>query len=169
MIQRVQSIFMLTALISMATMLFFPVWEQSYTNTKKGNNQREYAIMDTFTLRYEWINIKNGERKLLRTKDVLPISIGALLSSIIMLISVFQYKNRMRQIKLNTLFSLIVGCIIVGIVFYTTKGNLFFDTQLQGNYLIGFYLPVLALLNNFLANRYIHKDEKLVQSANRIR
>jgi hypothetical protein len=41
--------------------------------------------------------------------------------------------------------------------------------ELQGNYLMGFYLPVVALLFNLLSNRFIRKDEMLVKSADRIR
>lgn len=167
MLQRVQTIFMTIAALAMILMLFFPIWEKSDQNYEA--EKREYAIMDAFQLRYEQHIPETGEVQLLGTQDTFLLSIGSILAALVMLFSVTRYKNRMTQVKLNALFSLITAGTLVGTYLYISKANGLFDPQVQGTFLIGFYLPIVAMLNNFLANRFIRKDEQLVRSADRIR
>ena len=167
MLQRVQTIFMTIAAIAMILMLFFPVWEKSDRQFEA--EKREYAIMNTFELRYEQHTISSGEIELLGTRPTFLLSIGAVLSALVMLFSITRYKNRMTQVKLNALFSLITAGTLVGMYLYISKANALFDPTVQGTFLIGFYLPIVAMLNNFLANRFIRKDEQLVKSMDRLR
>jgi glucan phosphoethanolaminetransferase (alkaline phosphatase superfamily) len=167
MLQRIQSVFMFFAALSMIAMLFFPLWEKS--DTKIDAVEREYAIMDAFTLRYEQHNTETGEIQLLGTQNTMLISIAAVLAAAVMFFSISRFKNRLTQVKLNALFSLLVAGVLGGTYFYITKANALFDETIPGTILIGFYLPIVAMFNNFLANRFIRKDEKLVRSADRIR
>ena len=158
---------MTIAAIAMILLLFFPVWEKSDQNFEA--ETREYAIMDSFQLRYEQHIMESGEVQLLGTQSTFLLSVGAVAAALVMLFSITRYKNRMTQVKLNALFSLITAATLVGSYLYINKANQLFDPQMQGTFLIGFYLPIVAMLNNFLANRFIRKDEKLVRSADRIR
>lgn len=167
MLQRVQTIFMTLAAISMTLVLFFPIWEKSDHDLEA--EKREYAIMDAFQLRYEQHNIETGEIESLGSQHTILISIGSLLSAVVMFFSISRYKNRMTQVKLNALFSLLAAGTFVGIYFYIGKANALFDPEIYGTFLAGFYLPIVAMLNNFIANRFIRKDEALVRSADRIR
>ena len=167
MLQRAQTIFMTIAAVAMILILFFPIWEKS--DNQYEETTREYAIMDSFQLRYEQHNSETGEVRSLGTRDTFWISVGSLIGALVMLFSVTRYKNRMTQVKLNTLFSLITAGTLSGMYLYISKANGLFDPQVQGTFLIGFYLPIVAMLNNFLANRFIRKDEQLVRSADRIR
>ena len=167
MLQRIQTIFMTLAAIAMILVLFFPIWEKS--DQRYDEERREYAIMNAFELRYEQRTSDNSVSELLGTQSTLPISIGAGLSALVMLISITRYKNRMTQVKLNALFSLLSAATFVGIYFYISKANALFDPTVFGTFLIGFYLPIVAMFNNFIANRFIRKDEKLVRSMDRIR
>ena len=167
MLQRVQTIFMSIAAIAMMSMLFFPLWEKS--DSKFEAEKREYAIMNSFTLRYEQHDTKSGEIDLLGSQSTILLSFGAGLGALVMLFSISRYKNRMPQVKLNALFSLITAGTLMGSYYFISKANALFDPQVQGTFLIGFYLPIAAMLNNFLANRFIRKDEQLVRSADRIR
>lgn len=166
MLQRVQTIFMTIAAIAMVLMLFFPIWEKSDQQFEA--EKREYAIMDAFYLKYKQID-SDANEVMLGTQITFPIAGGAILAALVMLFSVTRYKNRMTQVKLNALFSLITAGVLVGTYVYISKANQLFDPQVQGTFLIGFYLPIVAMLNNFLANRFIRKDEQLVRSADRIR
>ena len=167
MLQRIQTIFMTFAAVAMLLLLFFPIWEKSDQNYEA--EKREYAIMNAFELRYEQRTSDNEISETLGTQSTLPISIGAGLSALVMLISITRYKNRMTQVKLNALFSLLTAATFVGIYLYISKANALFDPQVFGTFLIGFYLPIAAMFNNFIANRFIRKDEKLVKSMDRIR
>lgn len=169
MLQRVQTIFMTIAAIAMILFLFFPIWGKSQDNPEVEQDEYEYALMDAFELRYELRSDTSDEVKLLGKQNTFLLSIGAIAAALVMFFSITRYKNRMTQVKLNALFSLLTAATLVGSYVYTSKANQLFDPNLVGNYLIGFYLPIVAMLNNFLANRFIRKDEKLVRSADRIR
>jgi len=167
MLQRIQTIFMTIAAISMLLVLFFPIWEKSDQNFNA--EKREYAVMDAFELRHEQRSTTSGEIKLLGTQSTILISIGAVVSALVMFWSVLRYRSRMTQVKLNALFSLLSAGTFVGIYLYINKAGALFAPTIFGQFLVGFYLPVIALFNNFLANRFIRKDEKLARSMDRIR
>ncbi|MEP5613227.1 MAG: DUF4293 domain-containing protein [Cyclobacteriaceae bacterium] len=162
MIQRVQSIFMFLAAIAMIAMVFFPLWQKADLETS------QLVTMNAFEIRFEQQNA-DGDMTLLGTQNVMLLSIGAFLAAGVMLFSIFKYKNRMTQVKLNALFSLLTAVTLVGVFYYSLKGNALIVPEQQGTFLMGFYLPVVAMFNNFLANRFIRKDEALVRSADRIR
>ncbi|MEQ9402024.1 MAG: DUF4293 domain-containing protein [Cyclobacteriaceae bacterium] len=162
MIQRAQSIFMFIAAAAMVAMTFFPLWEKADIETSR------LVTLNAFEVRFEQQNA-GEEMELLGTQNVMLISIGAFLAAAVMLFSIFKYKNRMTQVKLNALFSLLSAATIVGIVLYSLKANELMAPERQGAFLLGFYLPIVAMFNNFLANRFIRKDEALVRSADRIR
>ncbi len=166
MLQRVQTIFMTIAAVAMILMLFFPIWEKS--DQQFDADQREYAIMDAFQLEYKQID-KEANEVMLGTQTTFILSVGAIAAALVMMFSITRYKNRMTQVKLNALFSLLTAATLVGTYLYTSKANALFDPTVPGTFLIGFYLPIAAMLNNFLANRFIRKDEQLVKSADRIR
>lgn len=153
---------MFIAVISMIAMTFFPLWQKADVESSR------LVTMNAFQIRFEQQN-QNGELELLGTQNVMLISIGAFLAAGVMLFSIFKYKNRMTQVKLNALFSLVSAITIVGAVYYSLKGNALIVPEQQGAFLMGFYLPVVAMFSNFLANRFIRKDEALVRSADRIR
>lgn len=146
----------------MISMTFFPLWQKADLETSR------LVTMNAFEIRFEQ-QTASGTMELLGVQNVMLISIGAFLAAGIMLFSLFKYKNRMAQVKLNALFSLISALTIVGVVYFSLKGNALILPEQQGTFLMGFYLPIVAMFNNFLANRFIRKDEALVRSADRIR
>jgi hypothetical protein len=163
MIQRIQSIFLFVSAVAMIMMLFFPIWQ------KLDFQASEIATLDAFYLKYERFEKDSGNRELMSEKTTFYISIGAVLSALISLFAIFQYKNRLRQIQLGALNSLIMAATLFTGLYFTMKAEQLLSTQVQGNYLVGFYLPIAALICNLLANRFIRRDEKLVRSADRIR
>ena len=167
MLQRIQTIFMIIAAISMTLVLFFPIWEKSDQDFDA--KKREYTIMNSFDLRHEQHDTTTAEIAILGRRSTIPISVGTVVSALVMFWSISRYKNRKTQVKLNALFSLLSAGTFVGIYVYINKANALFDPAEPGQFLIGFYLPVIAMFSNFLANRFIRKDEKLVRSMDRLR
>ena len=92
------------------------------------------------------------------------------LSTIITLITIFSFKNRMRQMMLGLVNSLLLAGAM-GYAFWIIfkEASPMFEPEAQGQYGYGFYAMVVALLANMIANRLIRKDEMLVQSSNRMR
>ena len=151
MIQRIQSIYLLITAILMAVTVCSPLaWLQ-------GENGmyvfRCLGIYDEpFTPIY-W------------TWGVISI---AVLSAILAFINIFLFKKRKVQITICNIISLLIVILYIttGTYIYTAKEVLGAEFE-RIDY--GVILPTIALVLNILAIMRIKKDEKLVQSLNRIR
>ncbi|MDR0962884.1 MAG: DUF4293 domain-containing protein [Mediterranea sp.] len=91
-----------------------------------------------------------------------------LLSGIILLATIFLFKNRMLQIRM-TVFSMIllVGYYIVfGVFLY-----MLLREDAVGRYQIGWSLclPAISIILSYLAFRAIYRDEVMVRAADRLR
>lgn len=164
MIQRIQSVLLFLAAIALMVALFFPIWSEVSAE------KLERAELNVYELRYEKINEDGSRGELYNSKSSVYISFFFFAGAAIALFSIFQYKNRLRQIQLGALNSLVIGGSVIFTWFvYINKAELLIDPTRQGEFGIGFYLPLVALLLNSFANRFIRKDEKLVRSADRLR
>ncbi len=163
MIQRIQTVFLFFVALSMLGILFFPLWQ------KMDLSSSEIATMDAFFVRFEKFGDGNENSVVISKMDVWYMIIPAILSAVVAIISIFTYKNRLRQIQFGALNSLLIATTMGLALFFIQKAERLLALDLQGNYLFGFYLPVSALLFNLLANRFIRRDESLVRSADRIR
>lgn len=97
------------------------------------------------------------------------ISATALASALLAGFCIFQYRNRLRQMQLSALNSLLIAGCAIGIIL--TQGMLHkrLDPEVEGVSGIGYFLPWVALVLNMVSNRLIRRDEKLVRSMDRIR
>lgn len=161
MIQRIQSLFLLTITILMTCFLFLPVWE------KHNPHNAEYVGLTAFEFVYKEKGaiISPLDKKI----SVFYLASLAVLSGFIALFSVFKYKNRLTQIKLGMVNSLLMAGILGVCVYFINKGEGLFDIQNRGEFKMGFYVVGAAILLNILANRFIKRDESLVRAADRIR
>lgn len=144
----------------MLLMLFFPIWV-------KGDPEGEMVILNAFNLSFE--DHSGLIKEVISTKSVIYISIVALISAGISLFSIFQYKNRLTQMKLGLLNSVVVILVVAGAFYAMTKGKAMVSPTDPENFKLGFMLPVIALLFNSMANRFIKRDEKLVRDSDRMR
>jgi hypothetical protein len=96
------------------------------------------------------------------------VTIGASMGLGIMTIS--QFKNRKKQLNFGKINYLL---IIVSLIFISIDTRGVADKigilEAEISYGIGMFLPVAALAFQFLANRSIKADEKLVKSMDRLR
>lgn len=156
MLQRIQSLFLALTIIGLAIFLFTNSWIKSGTDGE--------VLVNAFQI----LEVKGG---LAAAKK--PIYYIALMAAIAIgstLFTIFQYKNRVRQMLFVAFNSLVIGAALAATAYHVkfdamTMGNL---TE-EGRFGIGMYAGFIALASNWLANRFIRKDEKLVQSADRMR
>jgi hypothetical protein len=149
----------------MILLLFFPIWEKFDPQTI------QRVSLDAFSMEHTEAQPVNGEQTMVSVQSVSTWYIAALaiLAAIIAVYEIFKYDNRLTQMKLGALNSLIMaGSLVLSIVF-VFQGVEFFATDIQGQYQFGLMLPTIALFFNLLANRFIRRDENLVRSADRIR
>ena len=147
----------------MLAILFRPVW------TKTDVEKNETLTLTAIELIHEKTDIETGEVQTVN-KDMIPyMAILAVLSAAVAFYSIFRYDNRLFQMKLGALNSLLMGGSLGVAVYFALQAENIIVPLLRGDYVDGFYLGVAALLLNSIANRFIRRDEKLVRSADRIR
>ncbi|WP_294262689.1 DUF4293 family protein [uncultured Chryseobacterium sp.] len=99
--------------------------------------------------------------------DSIPVvNIGCVALVLIGLLSVFSFKNRKRQILLNTI-SIIINALLIGVLTYwllNLSGGISFPEK--G---IEPIFSLIAMICLFIANIYIKRDERLVKSVDRLR
>ncbi|MFZ4930688.1 DUF4293 domain-containing protein [Chryseobacterium sp. Mn2064] len=94
------------------------------------------------------------------------INIGSIVLVIVGALSIFSFKNRKRQILLNTI-SIIINALLIGVLAYwllNLSGGI--DFPEKG---IEPVFPLVAVICLLIANVYIRKDERLVKSVDRLR
>ncbi|HEX7015524.1 MAG TPA: DUF4293 domain-containing protein [Cyclobacteriaceae bacterium] len=147
--QRIQTVFLAAAIIVLLVSLVQPIWSIR-TDVNETVLTPFYLLRDTS---YQYF----------------PFTLTAILSIASITLaatSIMRYRNRILQIKLGALNSL----VLVGVV----GSSVYFATQLisefhGGGYGLGMYLPLIAVLCNLAANFFIRKDERLVRSSERLR
>ena len=99
--------------------------------------------------------------------DAIPVlNIGCIVLVITGALSIFSFKNRKRQILLNTI-SIIINALLIGVLAYwllNLSGGIHFPEK--G---IEPIFPFIAVICLLIANIYIRKDERLVKSVDRLR
>lgn len=153
--QRVQTVFLVIAILSLIAALIFPIWIHE-------------AIGQTHVLTAFYYSITGQSSEMIST-DYMPYCLTAILaiaSITLSIIEIRKYRDRVLQMKLGALNSLfLAGTILTGFIF---SNQLTKEFQ-GGQFGLGLWLPGIAVVCNLLANRFIRRDEKLVRDSNRLR
>ncbi|HET7732981.1 MAG TPA: DUF4293 domain-containing protein [Paludibacter sp.] len=155
MLQRIQTIYLLIIAILSGMTLFLPVAD--LINTK--DNLIYLIDIKGVTLIQQTGNVLVSTTWLL--------SAFAAVFGIIALITLFSYKNRVKQIRLSVINMLFMLGYYVLLVIYIWSAS----KQLNAEWHLHFatVLPLISLIFNYLAIGAIGKDEKLVKSLDRLR
>jgi len=152
--QRIQTVFLVIAIISLVAAIFLPIW------TNKDASGKTHVL---YALHYT--AIENG----IRITSYMPYSLTAIFavaSVTIAFIEIGKFKNRMLQMKLGALNSLFLVATIGSGLYFASQ---MMKTYQGGQYGLGMWLPGVAVLCNLLSNRFIRRDEKLVRDSERLR
>ena len=168
MIQRIQSIFLLLVTISLFSTYFFPLSEKIvYTNENNITAIQEKETLYIYELVYEQYISENDPSAILYTRPYILVLI--FIAGGLSFYSIFQYNNRINQIKIGAINSIIMSVTIAIILYELFYKEVMIKNTFDINILISFYLIFTALIFNSIANRFIKKDELLVNESNRIR
>jgi peptidoglycan/LPS O-acetylase OafA/YrhL len=97
--------------------------------------------------------------------DIIPIA--NYFSILLGVIAIFLYKNRKLQIRCCHVLVTLNIILFASLLLFS---NQLYDHDFEkGKLQWPAYLPVIAIIDAFIAGRYIKKDEELVRSADRIR
>ncbi|MCK5029673.1 MAG: DUF4293 domain-containing protein [Bacteroidales bacterium] len=152
MIQRIQSIYLLVATILLGSVFAYPFAELLSSDGQ------------CFIFSFNGLSIDNEEGMYLLT---IPPIILLVIATLISFISIFLYKKRVIQMRMNSLnIFLMIGYL--GLNYYYIQN---FSKQLDGvvSYEITSIFPFVAAVLTYLAIRAIGKDEALIRSMDRIR
>ena len=155
MIQRIQSLYLVAVVALMATALLTPL-----AYFAAGSN-----IYELFA--FELVNQANDAA----SQSTIYMGIVVALATIIPLITIFLYKNRMLQIRLCAVeLVLLLGAQIFMALYYYLGNRMFEQLEFHTQGIrIAIIFPLVAIILDYLALRAIFKDEMLVRSLDRIR
>jgi len=152
--QRIQTVFLAVAIISLVVSIFLPIWGFQAAD---GSVHELYALHYTVT--------QNG----VATTSYMPYCLTAMLAlaaATLAVIEIRRFDNRLLQMKLGALNSFFMaGTIAAAVIF----ANNMVKTHGGGAYGLGLWIPGVAVVCNLLANQFIRRDEKLVRDSDRLR
>lgn len=168
MIQRIQSVFLFLIVLCMAGVLLLPLW----TKVAPATGERLTLTALGITSERGQTVAANGAIAATQHAPVATWALAglALAAGAVALYELFQYRNRLRQMKLGLFNSLLLAGTLGAVVYYIQYvAEPLADPTHPGTKLAGFWLPFVALMCNVMANRFIKRDEDLVRSADRLR
>lgn len=155
MLQRIQTIYLLLASLTLFALFIFPLVHDVIVNG--------HPESVTVTGVYE---IANGTQSHIQT--FLALEVCTVIVGLLPLVIIFRYKNRAQQIALC--YSTML--VIIGFSFWVSQmvKSAIHDSDLtMSNYGIGIILLSISIVFVLLAQKAIQRDEKLVKSADRLR
>lgn len=155
MIQRIQTVYLLTIVVLSSITLFSPVADLL--------NKADLSI---YIIDYQGIFQVNPTGNIFQS-NVWGLTAIAVMMPIISLITIFLYKRRVTQIRLS-IFNMVVMVAYYGLlVVYLWFAGQNLHTEWSLRLVTAF--PLVNIVLNSLAIRTIAKDEALVKSLNRLR
>jgi hypothetical protein len=154
MLQRIQTFYLLIALILMLVLMFLPY----------GKLLLESGELIDFTVLGAKIPVKEGG---IESFSTLPLAILVGLIGFLLFLSILFFKKRIIQIRL-CVFNIILMIGSIGVMYYFMNhaANTY---SVDANYNVLMVFPLVSAILTFLAIRAIGKDEALVRSIDRIR
>ncbi|MBV19809.1 MAG: hypothetical protein CL870_01760 [Cytophagia bacterium] len=160
MIQRIQTIFLFLFIVTISSTFFFPVWQKI--------EMKDSETVDIIVTGYiSSALLESGNNG--TVYDYFYISGILILCCILAVFSIFSYNNRLNQIKIGTIISMLTTLVVFFFLYQVFYNELYENINDKISFLISFYLIFLAIFFNFLSNRFIRKDELLVRESERIR
>lgn len=151
--QRIQTLFLVLVVLCMLVSFFLPIWKITNGSTE----------MQLYPLHFS--TIENG----VKTTQYFPFSIMAILmaaAATIAVMEIMRFDNRMTQVKLGTLNSLILALALGSVVYFYNQVTSQYG---YGKFGLSIWVPFVGVACNWLAIRFIRRDEKLVRDSDRIR
>ncbi|MEZ5198132.1 MAG: DUF4293 family protein [Bacteroidales bacterium] len=164
MIQRLQSLLLLLAVVAYVMMFFYPI--ATVTEFTQLQNERlETDYYELFAMGIE--DPTESSVAHLNQTSSLPVLILVSVLILLVVYTILRYQYRTQQLKLVKL-SILLNIILIAGIFLNYPQYLT-DFDLSISPASGAYFPLISVALLIVANRYILKDEKLVKSVDRLR
>ncbi len=161
MIQRIQTLYLFIASASLAMMFFFPIYTFRETQADASFKEVKLTIQGRFEKDMstnEYVLVKPNYAK----------SLMVLVIGLAFFVAIFQYQNRVRQLRITRIMIILVFAFIVTLLSsaYSTVNAAGVSNIVTGMAVV---FPSISIVFAALAARAIKKDENLVRSADRLR
>lgn len=175
MLQRIQTIYLFLAFISLVLLGIFPVVQmEKYTSVSSGKMDREKIVVSGFedsqTSDSDFSPLSGNNNTLIKVSQsnhILYLNLAIwILSTISVLASISLFKNRILQIQFCWASMALI--LVLSVLIYLHL-NEFKDVLPSRTLGIGAYSLSASLLLILLARKQILKDENLVRSVDRLR
>jgi hypothetical protein len=144
MIQRIQTLYLITAAIFSGGLIFvFNLWTENSGKVLSAPN------------------LMNESSTLIKT-----ILFSYILSSLLSIVTIFLFKNRQLQFVLGRV-NMLINFYLLGVLIYLSL-TLSGETAVSEKG-IGMFMPIIVIVLLVVANKAIKKDEDLVKSVDRLR
>jgi hypothetical protein len=148
--QRVQTVFLGLTVVSLMVSLVQPIWQITEPEVTRVLTPFYYLHQGAY--------------------HYMPYALTAVLgiaSITVALSEIKRYDKRLVQIKLGAFNSVLLAGMMICAVWFASQ----LSEQYPGNfsYGLGLYMIGVAVITNWLALRFIRKDEQLVKDSDRIR
>lgn len=154
MIQRIQTVFLLIAIVLISFMFFAPL-----ANFTDAHGKVYEMIYNRF------YSVGNSPEKYSEKLNMFIYLIMAIIG--VLIITLLSYKKRIIQIRLCTVSILLMVFLEIVVIFYFYQiKNMIGGTSAPG---WGLIFPIASAAFTYLAMRAITKDEALVRSLDRLR
>ncbi|GAB2782879.1 DUF4293 domain-containing protein [Rhabdobacter roseus] len=158
MLQRIQTLFLAITALAMGVFSATPLWE------KVAADGLQRVSLTAFRLVHQTNPVQS------EVQSVFYLALLAILVAGVSVFTIFKYKQRLLQSALCAVNSILMTALLALTVYQTFyKAAKFFEPETPGDYQIGFYALVVAMLANVMANRFIRRDERTVKESNRMR
>ncbi|MDP3464014.1 MAG: DUF4293 domain-containing protein [Bacteroidales bacterium] len=156
MIQRIQSVFLVLAIISTVLLFFFPIamYYGDYNTIKFFIFDLKDSVPDSKPLYNQYFVL-----------PLLLLNLAAAGLSFYALISFKTMRKQMQMIK-YAIFSVI---LLIAAVFFFYTDHIAKTVNVEAKYEFGVFLPLITLVFLVLATRSIQRDINLIRSADRLR
>jgi type IV secretory pathway TrbD component len=154
MIQRIQTVFLFVVVVALVAFNFYPYWE----NVRQPG-EAVYQL-------YSYAQIVVDGEEITMNYGLFSVVCGfTALAVILALFELVMYKNRLTQMKIGALNSVVMTVALGFMTYFVLE----LQKELSGSFGAGIFILALAMLANVMARRFINKDEKLVRSVDRLR
>ena len=149
MIQRIQTLFLLISVVLLILLFFAPLAILQLNDS---------TFYELFTKGYVMDNSIQYAYSLMTYNG---------LTLLLSFITIFLFKKRILQMRI-CIYNMILLIGLQGVIFYTIYGT---ASRLEAEVFLQYasVLPIIAAILNFIAFKYIKRDEELVKAADRIR
>lgn len=156
MIQRIQTVYLLLALIALGATYFLPLAEAIGT-------------LDSLVLySYQIVSLVPDSTPNVPYYFMWPMQGISAILFVLTMIVIGLYKNRRVQLKLMS-GMIVLLLILIALFFFYYESELELASDGLVTYKLGAYLPIVTFVFYLLAYRAITADEKLIRSMDRLR